>query len=106
MFLWNHIDCWEISESEYTRLKECNEQYSCPACYLKSALHEIVQPSLPDFKTEDRISSAKWGPLIGNEIKSVIDHVYEEVVRKPNMFKLPTGLAGRQFLEQITICLN
>ena len=73
---------------------------------MKSAQHEIVQPSLPDFKTEDRISSAKWGPLIGNEITSVTNHAYEKVVRKPDMFKLPivremTGPSVKKFTTKV-----
>ena len=69
---WFHQKCATISDSDFTELsnsdevwnchnckspKEGNEQNSCANRYLKSAQHEIVQPSLPDFKTEDRISS-------------------------------------------------
>ena len=104
--LWNHRSCLNISEAEYLRLNDSDDTYLCPACYLKSS-NESIQVTLPEFNPDTNINEAKWGVLIGDQILSAVKLAYEEIVQwKRNLFKLPTGSAGRDFLEEMTVVLN
>ena len=95
-----------ISEARYLHLNDSDDIYLCPACYLKSS-NESIQVTLPDLKPDTNINEAKLGVQIGDQILSGVRLAYEEIVQwKRNLFKLPTGSAGRDFLEEMIIVFN
>ena len=93
--LWLHTDC--IKDSLLPVSKKHN--WYCNTCYNQSPL--------PDFIPSRDVSSAKWGHLTGQEISSALDLVYNTVITwKPNVFKLPSGAVGKEFVEEIGSMIN
>ena len=60
--------------------------------------------------TQDEVQptgSFVWGNLNYTEVAQIGNSMYEEIVFwKKNLFKLPTGAAGKEFLREITRLLN
>ena len=49
------------------------------------------------------IDNAVWGMLKGNEISEAVNSAYLEVIRwRRNIFNLPTGKAGEEFIDELT----
>ena len=58
-------------------------------------------PRLPLYKpaTSDDF---RWGDKPGEVFRSLVNDAYSEIVHwKPNLFKVPTGKAGNQFVEEM-----
>ena len=67
---------------------------------------EIDFPPLID-PIDEKLDQAKWGDLRGKELQTAVDDAYLEVVRwRRNLFMLPTGKAGEDFIEEITSLFN
>ena len=50
-----------------------------------------------------KLDHAKWGDLKGEELQKVVDSAFLEVARwKRNIFMLPTGKVGEDFIEEVT----
>ena len=61
----------------------------------------------PNDETEKedslQLAGAKWGPLEGSEIATKLNEVFLEVARwRRNIFYLPTGKAGEDFIEELS----
>ena len=55
----------------------------------------------------DKITDAKWGELCGVKVRESVLAVYEEVTRwNRNVFYLPSGKAGENFIEELTRLVN
>jgi hypothetical protein len=51
--------------------------------------------------------TSSWGDLSGEEFTKVIDDVYAQVVHwRPNLFKVPSGACGKQFVAELTRLFN
>ena len=62
--------------------------------------------TLPTFNPAPSMTSS-WGGLSGEEFTIVIDEAYAEVVHwKPNLFKVPSGARGKQFVAELTRFFN
>ena len=60
-----------------------------------------------EAQIRERIDNATWGDLRGREIQEAVDCAFLEVVRwRRNLFKLPTGKAGEDFIEELTRMLD
>ena len=132
-FTWSHAKCAGISEEQLAILtSDEKSKWFCSVCKdspspLSQALTEYrnkanpstdpievdneeditVPLSLPAFSTECKISSATWGDLSGDEIQTTMDNAYEEVVRwRKNLFKVPTGAIGKDFIAEVTKTLD
>ncbi len=56
----------------------------------------------PDI-TSSSIDQAEWGVLKGSEITEAVHHAYSKIVHwKKNLFKVPTGKAGQDFIEEVS----
>ena len=66
------------------------------------------EPKLPDSENPRRtLSSAKWGILKGQEIGELVNSTYDLVVKwRRNLFQVPTGDVGQQFIEELTKTIN
>ena len=61
-----------------------------------------VTQTLPSFKSISRMSSS-WGDLSEDEFTKAIDSAYAQVVHwRPNLFKVPSGACGKQFVAELT----
>ena len=60
-----------------------------------------VTQTLPSFKSVSRMSSS-WGDLSEDEFTKAIDSAYAQVVHwRPNLFKVPSGACGKQFVADL-----
>ncbi len=58
---------------------------------------------LPEYVRNNKIGDASWGCMTGNEIQEVVDKAYEEIVKwRKNLFKLPTGKSGKEFIHEVS----
>ena len=65
-----------------------------------------VTQTLPLFKSVSRMSSS-WGDVSENEFTKAIDSAYAQVVHwRPNLFKVPSGACGKQFVAELTRLFN
>jgi hypothetical protein len=65
----------------------------------------IVLPSPAD--TSSTIDEAVWGVLKGTDITSAVNHAYSAVVRwKKNLFRVPSGKAGQDFIDEVVKTIN
>ena len=62
--------------------------------------------TLPSFKPTSSMDSS-WGDLSGEEFTKMIDDAYAQVVHwRPNLFKVPSGACGKQFVVELTRFFN
>ncbi len=60
----------------------------------------IILP--PPVVTSSSIEEAIWGNLKGREITDAVNHAYLKIVRwKKNLFKVPSGKVGQEFIEEV-----
>ena len=98
---WNYRICLKLDQQEYIQLSKSDELFKCPTC------DDRFIASLPDFQCNDGLCQAKLGELAGEEIREVIDNTYDEVVQwNSNLFKVPSGKAGRDFLDEMVKTIN
>ena len=57
--------------------------------------------TLPPFKHVSSMNSM-WGDLSGEEFTKAMDDAYAQVVHwRPNLFKVPSGACGKQFVAEL-----
>ena len=50
--------------------------------------------------------TSSWGGLFGKEFTIAINEAYAPVVHwRPNLFKVPSGASGKQFVAEFTLFL-
>ena len=65
-----------------------------------------VTQTLPSFKSVS-IMSSSWGDLSEDEFRKAIASAYAQVVHwRPNLFKVPSGACGKQFVAELTRLFN
>ena len=82
-------------------------------CLLKTRPKEnLVPSSQPVLENEVTTRSSasyqfQWGDIPGNEFVQIINKAYEKIVFwRKNLFKLPSGSAGKRYISEITKLLN
>ena len=69
-----------------------------------------ILPNLPDVEIQPSIRNSFdiiWSNLSYNEVSKIMDNLYNEIVKfRRNLFKLPTGKSGKNFIEEITFWLR
>ena len=90
---WFHKSCQNISDDLYHELENSDVEWQCPKC--------SSEESAP-------LINIQWGSLNNShEIRSKIDEIYEEIISwKKNIFLLPRGRVGREFLIELTRLIN
>ena len=134
--LWFHASCVGIkSDSQYKKISGQDWYcFSCsaphgqltedihkatsqpePVSILSQAIRDsrtssspICDPDLPQVEQPRRsLSSAKWGVLKGQKIAEIVNSTYDVVVTwRRNLFLVPTGAIGQQFIEEVTKTVN
>ena len=116
----------ELSSSNAAFLGSPVNQYSCPDGIVTQTLvdphlapsqvgpltqilkdiseESTSQTQLPScVEPRNSISSARWGDLSGPEIAVQVNSAYDLVMTwRRNLFQVPTGKAGRLFIEELT----
>ena len=98
---WLHCECFNISHEEYVRLSGSDERFCCGICW------QTLEPNLPKFESRDDNDRISWNGLKGSNFVSIVNSIYEDITSwRRNLFKVPTGKAGQDFIEEVTKCIN
>ncbi len=109
---WFHPSCL----TDKTYLNDC--KWYCHLCPEISVVEAVDTQNAPaattsvdlDGTTEDitPLPDVIWGNMTSiSEIKHNIDQVYNEIVTwKKNIFKLPRGRVGKEFVTELTRLIN
>ena len=83
---WYHANCLFISEEEYMAMSNSPDDWYCDRC------------------SNIKRNKIKWGPYEGEEdISREIKKAYLEITKwKKNMFTLPRGKSGTEFIKELT----
>ena len=67
-----------------------------------------ISPNLPQFHVRpSEIMAKMWGNIIHQRFCEEINNIYNEVVHfRRNIFNLPSGRAGKHFIEELTFWLK
>ena len=67
-----------------------------------------VSPNIPDFDVcPSEIKAKMWGNISHQRFSEEINNIYNEVVHfRKNIFNLPSGGAGKHFIEELTFWLK
>lgn len=89
-----------ISQSLETPYEELNEQ--------DENNQGTIQPNLPAFDIlPSQIKEKSWGNLTYDGFCKEINYIYEEIVHfKRNIFNIPSGKAGKDFVAELTYWLK
>ncbi len=87
---WSHISCLHMSEEIYAELDGSSNPWYCMRCLSIKA------------------NKIKWGDMEGEEIvNNKISSIYNEVTKwQKNLFMLPRGKVGCDFIKEMTKILN
>lgn len=102
---WYHASCVGVKPKRYKELQANSVPWSCNSCRMKNL--SIQQDEASDCPTSAK-SSVTWGDLCGvNNINSAVNGVYHKVAGWiPNMFLVPSGKEGKDFIEELTLTLK
>ena len=83
---WFHSSCLYIDDTEYNDMAEDSSEWFCDVC---RSMHA---------------NAIKWGLLTGEkEITEKVSAVYQEIVKwRKNMFLVPRGKSGLDFIKELT----
>ena len=95
---WFHIECVSMSCSTLTELSQSNQKWQCCAC--RDTPANIPSPVTGLQTTSDE--SLRWGKVSLTEFEEQLISCYKEIVKwKKNLFMLPSGRAGKEFLTEM-----
>ena len=88
--MWFHQSCLHMPEAEYRKfLKSDDKQWFCAWCQSVKA------------------NNIKWGVYEGEEkIREIINATYSSMGWKKNLFPLPRGKCGTDFIKKLTDLIN
>ena len=97
-----HVSCIDPPNSQcrVDQNDTSGSYWECPDCH--------IQPHIPSFvgSNEDLVR-VKWHGLHGRVLFDTVNETYEEVIKwKRNLFKVPTGKAGQDFVAELSNCLK
>ncbi len=99
---WFHPSC--LNDKSY--LKETN--WYCHLCPNIDAEPTHRQDEIEDIQIPDpepsvsSIDKASWGILKGSDIATSVQKAYDKIVKwRRNLFKVPTGKIGQEFIEEV-----
>ena len=71
--------------------------------------HEVSSqtPNIPAFVPYPQYPNNNWHDKTGVQFVEMINRIYENVIQwKKNLFKLPSGAAGKSFISELTLWLD
>ena len=90
-FTWFHAQCLYMSDTEYEDMAQSAEKWFCDHC------------------SSVRANKLKWGTLEGeHNISDAVKSAYNKIITwKKNLFSLPRGKCGSDFIRELTrlLCL-
>ncbi len=97
---WKHSTCLGLSDEEYDNLFTTEDVWECSDCAIPTVL--------PTFNEDDEdLAKVKWNSVSGIELFETVNNIYGQSTSwRRNLFKVPTGKAGQEFVEEVTKCLK
>ena len=105
---WYHFSCANTTEAEIKHMSS-DTPFHCPQCSQCSqrVMLDNTKPGMLPTWNEFHEPNFTWGSLTSTEFTELIDRAYEKIVRsRKNLFKLPSGKAGRDFIVEWSRVLN
>lgn len=70
--------------------------------------HCTIEPNLPGYEVfPSEIKNKAWGNISHESFCNIINGVYDEIVHfRRNIFNVPSGRAGKSFIEELTFWLK
>ena len=63
----------------------------------------ILLANMPNYIPDEPYPNKNWHNITGLQFPQTIDNIYDEIVHwRKNLFKLPSGTAGRSFISLLT----
>ena len=102
---WYHAHCVGIKPKRYTVLINDPEPWSCNKCRMQSITNK---PEKIDDIGRSIGQSIIWGDMKGIQtIDDTISEMYAKIAGWiPNLFLLPSGKEGKQFIDELQITLK
>ena len=102
---WYHAECVGIKPKRYKELTKNQEPWSCNTCRLSDV---NTSPDRPPDIAEELKNSVVWGYMNGvDDISRIVNEVYKTVAGwSPNLFMLPSGKEGNDFIDELIITLR
>ena len=67
----------------------------------------ILLANIPNYILGEPYPNKDWHDMTGLQFTQTIDNIYDEIVHwRKNLFKLPSGTAGRSFISLLTNWLD
>ena len=104
---WYHRGCAGLTESQFENLvNDETIKWMCSSCIpLQTEGFDITLP--PPEVSRASIDNAVWGVLRGKEIADTVNVVYSKVTKwRKNLFKVPSGAEGEDFISEVTKTIN
>ena len=68
---------------------------------------EKLTPNLPSYVNDQLFPLQTWKNIPGKEFAQEINQTYEEIIYwRKNLFKVPSGSAGRRFISELSLWLD
>ena len=110
---WHHRTCLKVSKTEYKELSDSVDEYICPRCLTKTSkdsdtvVEEAKECCFPDHENVSDPSRLKLGSWNSWEVLTKCEETYGVIVKwRRNIFLLPSGAAGKAFIEEMTKVTN
>ena len=102
---WYHAKCVGVKPKRYKELQSHPGPWSCNKCRMKNLSIQPDEPLNIPSAGDDTVS---WGDLKGvNAINTVVNDVYRKVASWiPNMFLVPSGKEGKEFISELVLTLK
>ena len=66
-----------------------------------------IKANIPPYKKDPSFPSINWHGVTGEAFAETINKVYNEVIQwRKNLFKVPSGKAGRSFISELSSWLD
>ena len=81
-----------------------SEQQQQPTSESERQTMEIIrEPNLPEYEHVPMLPNKPYNGLSGNDLTELVSNIYEETIRwKKNMFQLPSGKCGKEYIKILT----
>ena len=90
-----HQRCIKMQSKEYRAIISANEEWNCANCHQET------------LTVHEKLEKANWGDLKGQKLKEAVNSAYLEVVRwRRNLFDVPTGKVGQDFIDEVITLIN
>ena len=62
------------------------------------------EPNLPEYDSVTMLPNKPYNGLSGNDLMELVSNIYEDTIRwKKNMFQLPSGKCGKEYIKIVTM---